>query len=232
MAKDIQNLTKAEQVSAFRSSGQGFFKTLAHFLGILKILSYFSYLVVGYFAYDEAISWWWLAACFGAGVLLEHLAKSSVHSHLMKQGYDYYGVEGDRSDLGGGTVRRNDIEEAYNIVSRFGAVMEKCQYMTKFYDVKTLPFEKDKILKSLVACYEVENDKNVKENIKIGLLALTHFQENIGEKPIETVVDVLSLSLSNTGDIFEKKADELTDEEMEEIKKEAGAFLEKQASID
>jgi hypothetical protein len=92
--KDIQDMTKAEQVAAFKRSGRGIFKMLAHSFGALKMLSYFSYFVVGYLAYSEEISWWWLVACFGVTVLLEHLAKSSVHAHLMKQGYDYYGVEG------------------------------------------------------------------------------------------------------------------------------------------
>lgn len=51
--KDIQNMTKAERVAAFRSSGQDVFKILAHFFGVLKIISYFSYFVVGYLAYLE-----------------------------------------------------------------------------------------------------------------------------------------------------------------------------------
>ena len=179
-------MTKAEQVAAFRSSGKGGFKILAHFLGVVKTLSYFSYFVVGYFAYFGEISWWWLAACFGATMLLEHLTKASVHAHLMKQGHDYYGVEGDMSDLGSGNAEENDIEEAYNIVSSFGAVMEEYDYAMTFYDVKILPFEKDTILNSLITCYKVENDDNSKEMIKVGLLALTHFQKAIGENPIES----------------------------------------------
>ena len=53
---------------------------------------------------------------------------------------------------------------------------------------------------------------------------MTHFQENIGENPIQTVPDVTSFPLDNTSDVFEKKADELTAEEMKKTKEMAEAF--------
>ena len=163
-------------------------------------------------------------------MLLEHLTKASVHAHLMKQGHDYYGVEGDMSDLGSGNAEENDIEEAYNIVSSFGAVMEEYDYAMTFYDVKILPFEKDTILNSLITCYKVENDDNSKEMIKVGLLALTHFQKAIGENPIETMPDITSFT--GTGDMSTKQDDKLTDEEMEETKVFARKFLERSEAID
>jgi hypothetical protein len=47
------------------------------------MVSYLAAIMVIYYAYQGAISWWWLAARFSATVLLHHLALSSVHAHLM-----------------------------------------------------------------------------------------------------------------------------------------------------
>lgn len=225
--KDIENMTKAELVAAFRNSGKGRFKILAHILGALKTLSYFSYFAVGYFAYFEVISWWWLAVCFGATSLLEYLTKSSFHAHLMKQGYDYYGVEGDRSKLDNDAFQNDYIKAVDNIISNFGAVMEECDWITKYYDVKILPHKKDEILKSLLIAYKLENDDDRKEVIKIGLLALTHFQKDIGETPFETIPYMTSTKLQSI-----RKTDKFTDEESEELKKSAIEFLERDEAID
>jgi hypothetical protein len=42
--QDIQNMTKAEQAAAFKNSGPGFLKIMAHCFGALNMLTYPSYL--------------------------------------------------------------------------------------------------------------------------------------------------------------------------------------------
>ena len=107
---DIEHMTQAEQAAAFKASPGGAIILLANIFGAVKMLSYVSYVVVGYFAYIGEISWWWLTACVGATVLGGHLAKSSAHAHLMKQGYDYFGAPGDKGSLKTGSAGRNALE--------------------------------------------------------------------------------------------------------------------------
>lgn len=176
-------MSKGEKIQAFRRSGPSIFKYLAHFFGVFKMLSYCSYIFVGWHAYLGNISWWWLIACFTASLLFEYLSRASVHSHLMTQGYHYYGVEGATQNGFDGTVRGiNDI------VSKFGAVMETHDWLTTFYDTNVLPFEKEEIRKAIFVCYYLEKDQEKKELLKTALLALTHFQNNIGHTPIKTVI--------------------------------------------
>ena len=38
-------------------------------------------------------------------------------------------------------------------------------------------------------------DENMKENLKSGLLALSHFQENIGDSPVKGAVDLTKINI-------------------------------------
>lgn len=230
--KDIQYMTQAEQVAAFKASPTGAFKMFANIFGVVKILSYVSYVVVGYFAYVDEISWWWLAACAGATVLGGHLAKSSAHAHLMKQGYDYFGSSVGGRNLKTEPTEGSAVESAVDIVSKFGAMLEERDYLTKFYDVRELPIEKDRILGAIVTCYNVEKDEGRREMLKVGILALTHFQTNIGERPVETIVDTESIFADAGNFDLSKKGENFTVEEVDETRRLAKSFLEKSDLLD
>ena len=204
----------------------------ANIFGAVKILSYVSYFVVGYFAYVDEISWWWLAACAGATVLGGHLAKSSAHAHLMKQGYDYFGTSVGTRNPKTELTEGSAVEGAVDIVSKFGVTLEERDYLTKFYDVKELPFEKDRILGAIVTCYNVEKDEGRREILKAGMIALTHFQPNIGERPVETIVDTASIVADAGNFNLSKKPEDFTAEEVDETEKLAKAFLEESDLLD
>ena len=93
---DIKDMTKEEQLRAYKASGKGAFRTAANIFQACKVLSYLAFLPVIYLAFQDSLSWWWLAAPLAASALFEHCTNSSVHSHLMRQGYDYRGVTGNQ----------------------------------------------------------------------------------------------------------------------------------------
>ena len=88
--------------------------------------------------------------------------------------------------------REQDIE---NVVSEFGQVMENLDWLLAFHDVGKLPYPKETILNSIVSAYKLTADENMKEILKSGLLALSHFQENIGDSPVKGAVDLTQINI-------------------------------------
>lgn len=99
-------------------------------------------------------------------------------------------------------------EHSAQIIGDFGATMEEFDWLSGYHDVNCLSHSKDDIRNALISSYNASSDADTKEVFKTGLMALTHFQEDIGSEPIMF------------GNMFNYKAssDELsTEEQLKEL---------------
>ena len=87
------------------------------------------------------------------------------------------------------------IQDTEKVVNEFGQVMENLDWVSAFHDVGKLPYPKETILYAIVTVYKLTADENMKEHLKTGLLALSHFQENIGDSPVEGFVDLTQINI-------------------------------------
>tara|TARA_Y200000002_G_C22437897_1_gene560861 strand:+ start:89 stop:634 length:546 start_codon:yes stop_codon:yes gene_type:complete len=77
----------------------------------------------------------------------------------------------------------------YEIVGAFGDLMVKTSNESDtFFDVSVLPYPKKIIKEALFKAIKLSDDKDKTEQLKIGLLQLGQFQENIGSKPIKNPI--------------------------------------------
>ena len=58
-----------------------------------------------------------------------------------------------------------------------------------------LPFTKQEISKAIIQSYKISSDDEIREMLKIALLALSHFQENIGDLPVQGSVDLTQINI-------------------------------------
>ncbi len=105
-----------------------------------------------------------------------------------------------------------NIDKANKIINDFGGLMEKYDYMSKFYDVSLLPYSKKDIYDAIVMACKVTQEDSQRELLKIGHQSLTHFQENIGDQPIVGIPDLneVNIEAMSTEDLlsFIKSGDE------------------------
>jgi len=86
-------------------------------------------------------------------------------------------------------------QDTEKVVNEFGQVMENLDWLLAFHDVKKLPYPKETVLNAIVSAYQLTADQNMKEILKSGLLALSHFQENIGEAAVKGAVDLTQINI-------------------------------------
>ena len=58
-----------------------------------------------------------------------------------------------------------------------------------------LPFTKQEISRAIIQCYKISSDDKIREMLKIALLSLSHFQENIGHLPVQGSVDLTQINI-------------------------------------
>jgi len=104
--------------------------------GLLKLITYLSCPVAGYFAYTSAISWWWVLAGIAATAAFKFLATPSEITSLTFEESDDV-----KDELDGPSEFKLDI--AKEIIMEFGQVMMKVNYSKNIYDVSELPMEKE-----------------------------------------------------------------------------------------
>lgn len=75
-------------------------------------------------------------------------------------------------------------EHSAQIIGDFGATMEEFDWLSGYHDVNCLSHSKDDIRNALISSYNASSDADTKEVFKTGLMALTHFQKDIGSEPI------------------------------------------------
>jgi hypothetical protein len=92
-------------------------------------------------------------------------------------------------------IKESKNQDTENVVNAFGQVMENLDCLLAFHDVGKLPYPKETILKSIVSAYKITADENMKKNFKSGLLALSNFQENIGDSPVKGAVDLTQINI-------------------------------------
>ena len=85
--------------------------------------------------------------------------------------------------------------EPEKIVSDFGSIIENLDYMSSFHDLSKLPYTKQEISGAIIQSYKTSSDEKIREVLKIGLLALSHFQENIGDSPVQSAVDLTQINI-------------------------------------
>ncbi len=125
-------------------------------------------------------------------------------------------------------------EEDKNIVSDFGSLMEsKPDLMTSFYDTKVLPHKKEKIVTALFNLHDMTFDQIRKDQLKVGLLAISRFQDGVGENPISEIPDIPAAhgDLSEMAETIVNNAkaidEDLLNHLKEVSKKEYDSFTEK-----
>jgi hypothetical protein len=79
---------------------------------------------------------------------------------------------------------REISNNAKTIVSHWGYVMTKHDTVNRFFDVKFLPHDKEVITKAIQMMYSKTSDSEKRDALKVSLMSLSHFQENIGLEPI------------------------------------------------
>lgn len=75
-------------------------------------------------------------------------------------------------------------EHSAQIIGDFGATMEEFDWLSGYHDVNCLSHSKDDIRNALISSYNASSDADTKGIFKTGLMALTHFQKDIGSEPI------------------------------------------------
>lgn len=137
-------------------------------------------------------SWWE----FGYSLLVGGICKGWTRSFMQAQ----------REDMAVGTgldsvetksVSDSGNQDIENVVNKFSKVMEELDYVSKFHDIEKLPYPKEEILNSIISAYKLTADENMRETLKVGLLALSHFQEDIGNSPIQGTVDLTKLNIDD-----------------------------------
>ena len=149
---------------------------------LLKLTTYLSCLVAGYFSYTGAISWWWVVVGVSVTVAFKFLAKPSEPPPQIFEKLN------DKKEIFDGPSEFK-LDIAREIIMEFGQVMMKVNYLEYIYDVSELPMEKEKILDAFLLLYYKESIHKKKERFKLGMMALSHFRENIGEEPIKISLD-------------------------------------------
>lgn len=151
-------------------------------------------------------SWWE----FGYSFLVGGICKGWTRSFVQAQRED---TTLDASDVGSESPRENEIQAFEAIINKFGDVMEDLDYMSAFHDVDKLPYEKEEILNAIVRTFKITTDQNMKETLKVGLLALSHFQEHVGDSPIRSDVDLTQIDIDKLSPEDYLKISENSDKE-------------------
>lgn len=168
-------------------------------------------------------SWWWFIVGFvGMGILNPILVKSNEENLievLMKDKTLYEAMitakrlnflvdESLLSSLHKGEVLpeipvdkpikqkesiKSSTKDEWDIINDYSIVMEKADWLSAFYDIAELPHPKYKIRDALINKYNESNEPEHQKILKTGLLALSHFQENVGSEPVRGAVDISTL---------------------------------------
>lgn len=72
----------------------------------------------------------------------------------------------------------------WDIIGDYSMVMEKDDWLTGFYDISRLPHPKEEIKNALVSAYKEATEDNLRSSLSNGLMALSRYQEGIGNKPL------------------------------------------------
>jgi hypothetical protein len=149
---------------------------------ILKFIFYISSLIACYFAYTDTISWWWVFASIAATTFFQYWAAASKTASLTA-------VEslGSKDEIDGPT--NFELEMAKETVMEFGQAMMKVDHLNKIHDASNLPLEKEKILEAFVILYRATGDDEKRNLFKLGLMALSRFQDDIGKEPVAIALD-------------------------------------------
>ena len=81
------------------------------------------------------------------------------------------------------TVASSTVD-IYQIVGDFSKVMERDDWLTGFYDSSQLPYPKEDIKNALVSAHDEATDDKLKSSIRTGLMALSHYHDDIGNEPL------------------------------------------------
>jgi len=137
-------------------------------------------------------SWWECGYSFLVGGICKGWTRSFMQAQqeYMEAGVALGSVETK-------SVSDNEIEDIKNVVNKFGKVMEELDYVLNFHDVEKLPYLKETILNSIISAYKATDDENNREFLKVGVLALSHFQENIGDSPVRGSLDLTQINIDD-----------------------------------
>jgi hypothetical protein len=139
-------------------------------------------LIACYFAYIGTISWSWVLALIAATTFFQYRAIASESALLARAD-----SLSSKDEIDGPTIF--ELEMTKENVMEFGQAMMEVDYLNKMHDVSNLPFEKEKILESFVTLYRAASDDKNRERFKLGLMALSRFQDGIGNEPVEISLD-------------------------------------------
>ena len=171
-----------------------------------KAHNFWTYAMLGGFSFTVYLSftsawWWFLVGFLGMGFMNKMLIKSNEANLLDvmikdKGLYEAMHTAKRLNFLVDETIvpslqkREEDNEtintsvDAYQIVGDFGAIMEKHDWLTGFYDSSELPHSKEDIKNALVSAHSDATDDEMKSSLRTGLMALSHFQKGIGQEPL------------------------------------------------
>lgn len=82
------------------------------------------------------------------------------------------------------TVASSTVD-IYQIIGDFSKVMERDDWLTGFYDSSQLPHPKEDIKNALVSAHnEATETDDIKSSLRTGLMALSHYHDDIGNEPL------------------------------------------------
>jgi hypothetical protein len=145
---------------------------------ILKRIFFIISLIACYFSYTGKISWWWVVALIATTAVFRYLATQNKATPLVAEAPHSSKDETDGPSEFKLEVFREDVMQ-------FGQAMMEIDYLNKIHDVSNLPLEKEKILKAFVTLYQAASNDEKRNRFKLGLMALSRFQDDIGKEPIE-----------------------------------------------
>ena len=83
------------------------------------------------------------------------------------------------------TVASSTVD-IYQIIGDFSKVMERDDWLTGFYDSSQLPHPKEDIKNALVSAHnEATETDDIKSSLRTGLMALSHYHDDIGNEPLK-----------------------------------------------
>jgi hypothetical protein len=108
-------------------------------------------------------------------------------------------------------ISRSAVETHEQIIHGYGEYLAKNPIVDEIRDVSCLPFQKKRILESLIFAHKSENDDKRKELIKTAAITLASFQPDVGQEPLSALgFDLRSIDV-NTVDLDDLAA-QITDD--------------------
>ena len=141
-------------------------------------------------------SWWEFGYSFIVGGICKGWTQSFYHTAqadmaVMKE-------SGNREDPSESAPAQSSATSPYDIVADFGKLIETSDGLS-INDISELPHPKQDIVNALIYVYQNQEATETKEMMKVGLMEVARYQEDVQGQPIRGVFD--ASTIQDTTDI-------------------------------